>query len=83
MTSPYKKNSLLTLIPGGGYQITNTSDSSLSSSLTLEKNTLILTLSDDVRKNQIARVGYPIVSAGVDFCRESSISSTDCIGYSE
>lgn len=53
LDSPYRRESFFSIFPGGGYALGESSDAVLTSAISLERNTLILTVRDDVTHSQI------------------------------
>lgn len=59
LTSPYRTEDLFSIFPGGSYSLGNSPDLLMKASVRLEKNTLLLEVTDDVTRTQVARVAYP------------------------
>lgn len=78
LDSPYRRESLFSIFPGGGYTLGQSSDAAMTSEISLERNTLILTVRDDVTHSQIGRVGYPIRDPELSQCIEDTVTSRTC-----
>lgn len=78
LDSPYRQPSLLSVLPGGAIHLGSLSDSALTPTVTLEKNTLIVTVRDDVSHTDIARIGYPVTDTTLSLCHEKDVSLHTC-----
>lgn len=68
LDSPYKKDTLMSISPGGGFSLTDTSDALPEATLTLESGYPLLTVRDAVSSSIITRALYQANDATIDTC---------------
>ncbi|MBC7503535.1 VCBS repeat-containing protein [Candidatus Gracilibacteria bacterium] len=71
LDSPYRYDTFLSIFPGGTYTIGNTPDIAIQTSISLDNNIPLLTVSDITTHKQIARILYPMKSARLETCRQT------------
>ena len=78
LDNPKKEDSIFSIYPGGAYSINgNIYDMSITTSISLVNNYPLLSVSDTVRKKQVAQVLYTMNNAALEACQLSV--SEDCI----
>ncbi len=67
LTSPYEQSPIFSIFPGGGYSVSQNTDTSIESRVTLQNGNIILSAYDAVSQARIARVAYPVWYSDVWF----------------
>ena len=77
LESPHKQDILFSLLPGGAYQLGQSSDTAIQTSISLQDDLPLLTVSDLTTHKQIARVIYPMQGATLEACQQNQDSNCD------
>lgn len=78
MASPYQKDTLFSLFPGGGFSLTQPIDMAIDTSISVRASLLQLEVSDTTTDTPIASVGYPILGLPVQSCIEDHADTNTC-----
>jgi hypothetical protein len=78
LTSPYERESLFSIYPGGGYSIGSTSDTAIETSIRNRWDSLQLEAYDTASQTPVARVAYPMRNLSFSTCSEASADVSEC-----
>jgi hypothetical protein len=78
LSSPYERENLFSLVPGGGFSVGSTLDTAIETTLRSYGDTLVLDAYDQAGEQHIARVAYPLRGLPLSECQEADIDGTKC-----
>lgn len=78
LTSPYEKETLFSVYPGGGFSIGTTIDTAIEVTLRNRSDTLSLEAFDRASQSSLAHVAYPLRNLSFSSCTATSRDVSDC-----
>lgn len=84
LDTPYTVNTLFSIIPGGGYTLSATTEQALDAQVTVEQGFPVLAITDTVSHTRIARAVYHMYNANLDTCTYSGSevdSLSSCLSH--